>query len=644
MGETVRICSGGIGVHSDRRGIHPLLWAAIFCAVGLVYFPALNGGFLWDDDGHVCPEGLRSIGGLWRIWTDLGATQQYYPMLHSAFWLEYQLWGEASVGYHGVNLLLHATSACLVTAVVRRLALPGAWLAGLIFALHPVCVESVAWISEQKNTLSAAFYLGSAYAYLCFAHDRRISGYRLALGLFILALLTKTVTATLPVVLLIVAWWQHGRLRWKQDVRPLVSWLVLGACGGLFTAWVEQWVIGAQGSDYALTVVQRGLLASRAVWFYLGKLAWPAELNFIYPRWTIDPTAWREYLFPFALLLTGGVLGVRGRKNRGLKAGFMVYLTTLFPVLGFLDIYPFAFTYVADHFQYLASLGVIVPVAAGLVLATNRISPKGGGWAPPILAVLLLAILGGLTWRQARLYRSAQALYEATLTRNPDCWLAHNNLAKILATLPGREADAIGHFEAALKVNPRQADTHFNLANSLARTSRTRREAIGHYEAALAIMPDFADAHNNLGTLLAADPSQLAEAITHFRAALRLAPTLVAAHSNLGTAWARIPGHLADAIVHYEAALQLNPRGASLYFDLANALAKTPDRKPEAIAAYEAALKINPAYAEAHSNLATLLWPMPQRRPEAIGHYKQALRLRPDWDFIHQILDHAGVN
>src|ERR1039458_6864253 len=170
-------------------------WASILCATLVAYLPALQGRLLWDDSSHVTRPDLQTLHGLWRIWFHLGATQQYYPLLHSAFWMEHRIWGDAVLGYHLTNVTLHAVSACLVVMIVRRLSLPGAWLAGLIFALHPVSAEAVAWISEQKSTLSGVFYLASALAYLHFDQSRRASRYWLALGLFVLALLTKTVTA-----------------------------------------------------------------------------------------------------------------------------------------------------------------------------------------------------------------------------------------------------------------------------------------------------------------------------------------------------------------------------------------------------------------------------------------------------------------
>src|ERR1035437_847761 len=341
-------------------------WVLLFAATLVAYWPALQGAMLWDDNKHITTAALQSWHGLGRIWFDVGATQQYYPLLHSAFWVEHRIWGDAVVGYHLTNVFLHAACACLVVLIMRRLALPGAWLAGFLFALHPVGAESVAWISEQKNTLSGVFCLGAALAYLRFDQTRRKASYFLALGLFMAAVLSKSVTATLPAALLVVLWWRRGHVGWRRDVAPLAPWLALGVCAGGFTAWVERAYIGAQGSDFALTLVERCLLAGRVMWFYVAKLVWPANLVFIYPRWQVDASQWWQYLFPVGVLAVAAGLVVAARRNRGPLAGFLIFAGTLFPALGFLNVYPFLYSYVADHFQYLACLGLIIPQSVAL--------------------------------------------------------------------------------------------------------------------------------------------------------------------------------------------------------------------------------------------------------------------------------------
>jgi tetratricopeptide (TPR) repeat protein len=628
---------------------------------------------LWDDSGHITAPELQSLHGLWRIWFELGTTQQYYPLLHAAFWLEHRIWGDAVLGYHLVNIALHALSACLVVGIVKRLRLPGAWLAGFAFALHPVCVEAVAWIAEQKSTLSAALYLGAALAYLSFERTRRGNRYLLATGLFLLALLAKTVTATLPAALLVLLWWQRGLLDWRRDVRPLVPWLAIGAGAGLFTAWVERAVIGAHGAEFEVTLVQRTLLAGRAIWFYLGKLAWPAGLTFSYPRWTVDSRAWWQYLFPLGVVAMAAGLAVVARRWRAPLAGFLIFAGTLFPVLGFLNVYPFVYSWVADHFQYLASLGVIVPVASALTVALRRPGlAKTGGIAVPCA---LLLTLGVLTWRQAGMYRDSETLYRETLRRNPASWMAHynlgtelsavpgrlseavaefeaavrikpdhqkahNNLGEALSQLPGRLLDAIAEYQAALRLDPRYGKAHYNLGNALAGIPGRTPEAIAEYQAALRLDPDSAEAHDNLGNLLARTPGKLPEAIAEYEAAIRLRPDHARAHYNLANALSQTPGRLPDAIAEYQTTIDLEPDYARAHYNLGNALARAPGRLPESIPEYQAALRIQPGNAEAHNNLATALL-QSGRAEEAVAEYRAALQLRPDYAEAHLNLCHG---
>ncbi len=604
------------------------LFALLFCATFIAYLPALKGALLWDDNAHVTRPELQSFHGLWRIWSELGATQQYYPLLHSAFWAEHRLWGNTPLGYHLTNVVFHAVSACLVVVIVGRLRLPGAWLAGLIFALHPVCVEAVAWVSEQKSTLSTVFYLASALAYLHFDRTRRWTQYWFALGLFVLALLSKTVTATLPAALLVVFWWQRGRIGWRRDTLPLLPWFAAGASAGLFTAWVERTFVGAHGEAFALTPLERVLVAGRLIWFYLAKLIWPSSLTFVYPRWTIDPGMWWQYLFPAAILILTAGLWMVARRHRGPLAGFLFFAGTLFPVLGFFNVYPFVYSWAADHFQYLASLGIIVPAACSLTMAARRLSiPRSGTTAG---ATLLVALLGVLTWRQSGMYRDNETLFRETLARNPGSSMAHNNLGFELSKIPGRLPEAIDQFEAALRIDPRSAEAHENLGIALSKTRGRLPEAVTHLETALRLQPDYPESHLNLGSALYRTPGRLSDAIAEYQAALRLEPGYAEAHTDLGTALAGIPGRLPDAITEYEAALRINPDSAEAHYSLANALAQIPDRLPQALAEYEAALRIQPGYLEARTNLGTALSKIPGRLPDAIDEYERALRIDPD--------------
>ena len=472
-------------------GIALCLVAAVF----VVYSPALSGGFLWDDDAHVTRPEMRSLGGLARIWTDLGATQQYYPLLHTAFWLEHRLWGDAALGYRVLNAVLHAASAWLLLVVLRRLSVPGAPLAAALFALHPVHVESVAWIAEQKNTLSTVLLLGALLAYLRFDEGRRRASFALASGLFVLGLLAKTVVATLPGVVLVVLWWRRGRLELRRDVLPLVPWFGIGAAAGLLTAWIERRQLGAEGADFAFTLAERAVIAGRAAWFYLGKLLWPADLAFVYPRWTIASPGWPQTL-PFAA--AAGVVAalwlLRGR-SRAPLAACLLFLGTLFPALGFVNVYPFVFSFVADHFAYVPSLAVAAAAAASLALLRSRLQgPAGRGLE--VACVALVGTLGVLTWRESRIYRDARTLFEATLARNPGCYLCLNNLGT-LSVEGGRLDEAAARFSEALRIKPDSVEAHSNLGIALFVAGR-RAEAEAQYEEALRIMPGYEPALRSL--------------------------------------------------------------------------------------------------------------------------------------------------
>jgi len=626
------------------------LMALLSCATLLAYLPAVHGGMLWDDDAHVTKPVLRSVDGLRRIWFDLGATQQYYPLLHTAFWVEHRLWGDSVAGYHLVNILLHVAAAGLVVAIMRRLALPGAWLAGFIFALHPVNVESVAWISEQKNTLSAVFCLGAAYVYLGFDENRRVAKYALALGLFVLALLTKTVTATLPAALLVILCWKRGRLGWRRDVLPLAPWLALGMAAGLFTAWVERAFVGAKGVSYALTAPDRLLLAGRVIWFYLSKLAWPADLMFIYPHWTVDAAVAWQYAFPLAALalvlgLSVAALRARGplrRVSAGALAGFLVFAGTLFPAMGFFDVFPFIYSYVADHFQYLASLGIIIPISAALTAAAAPLAGRAASrLLPPIGAAFLVTILGALTWLQSGIYRDVQTLYLATLASNPGCWMAHANLGLAWSQVPGRMNDAIAQYQEALRLNPDDADAHHNLGVAWSLMPGRLDDAVAQYQEALRLRPSFPEAHYNLGLAFARMAGRLDDAVAQFQEALRLDPGFAQAHNNLGSALARMPGRLDDAVAQYQEALHLQPDYAEAHFNLGNALAQMPGQLGDAVAQYQEALRLRPDNAQAHNNLGNALAQIPGQLGDAIAQYQEALRLQPDNAQAHFNLGNA---
>lgn len=589
----------------------------------VVYLPALEGGTIWDDDGHITKPELRSAEGLRRIWFELGATQQYYPLLHSAFWLEYQLWGGRTLGYHVVNVLLHATAAWFVWLILCRLKIPGALLAAAIFALHPVQVESVAWISEQKNTLSAVFYLSAMLAYLHFDESRRPRFYALALMLFVLGLLAKTVTATLPAALLVIFWWQRGRLEWRRDIQPLVPFFLLGAVAGLLTAWVERNLIGAEGAAFQMSLVQRGLLAGRAPWFYLSKLLWPANLIFVYLRWELSPTVWWQWLFPLATLAVLVALVALRHRTRAPLAGWLLFVGTLFPVLGFFNVYPFLYSFVADHFQYLASLGIIVLVAAGFTLGLQRLLPAAR-WERGAMGVVLVGLLAYLTFQQSRMYSDIETLYRTTIAKNPTCWMAHYNLG-ILLGQSGRSQEAIDSYHEALEYKPDLAHAHNNLGMQLANAGRTQ-EAIDQYRRAIQSAAEYPEPHNNLGLMLLA-AGRTDEAIEHFQEAIRLRPEFAEAYSNLGSALMEA-GKSREAILKCREAVSMEPGSANLHYNLGVALAKA-GRFQEAIGQFEETTLLQPRHVQAYTSIMTA-YAKSQRPAKAIAAARRAVQAAQD--------------
>jgi tetratricopeptide (TPR) repeat protein len=537
----------------------------------LAYLPALNGTPIWDDDAHITRPELRSWDGLIKIWTQPGSTQQYYPFVHTVFWAEHQLWGDAPLGYHLVNVLLHCLSALLLLQILRRLQIPGAWLAAAIFVLHPIQVESVAWISELKNTLSGVFYLGSGLAYLAFDRTRKLGPYLTSLALFVLGLLSKTVIATFPAALLVIFWWKRGKLSFKRDTWPLFPFFVLGVTAASFTAWIERTLIGAEGSAYNFTFVERLLIAGRVIWFYLGKLFWPLELIFIYPRWQISQSVPWQYLFPLALAVTLAILGWLSRRRRGPLAGMLFFIGTLFPVLGFLNVYPFRYSLIADHFQYLASLGIIVPVSAGIALALERVQ-AWQRWTRYALCGCLLVTLALLSHIQSEMYKDVETVWQTTISKNPTAWMAHNNLGAVLLQ-KGQLDDAIQHFQQAIGIKPDEAGAFANLGNALLQKGEFD-QAILQYQKAIELKPAEAGLHYNLANALLGQ-GQVDDSITEYETALKINPNYSDAHNNLGAVLLQ-NGELDRAIDHYQKALEINPRDVRAEGNLAWALAISP--------------------------------------------------------------------
>ena len=618
------------------------LWVLGIVAVALLtQWPALQGELLWDDRAHVTRQDLRGWDGLWRIWFEPGATQQYYPVLHTAFWIERRLWGDAVLGYHLVNVLLHAGNACLLALLLTRLwprraevvALPprgvmippAPWLVALLFVAHPVGVESVAWITEQKNTLSTAFYLLAAWVFLLFHEGRRTSDYGVASGLYLLALGTKTTTATLPAALLVILWWKQGRIDWRRDALPLLPWFAVAIPAGLITAQVERTMIGADVVVPDLSIIERTLLAARVLWFYAGKLVWP-DVTFFYPLWNVAEQShgWIGFLLA-TLLATLGAWMLR-RRSRAPLALWLLYGGTLFPALGFFKVYPFQFSYVADHFQYLAMPVAVTAAAAAVQFALEQ-APGLRRVAPWLIGTVVL-VLAVLSFRQSRLYRNDEILFRANIAENPSSWMGYRILASRVGKDPARRAEAIALFRQALELNPRSAETHGAFGGLLVMEPGHSEEAIALFEEAIRLRPGYAEAHNALANEIVAIPGRLHEAIDHYQTALRLRPDFAMAEANLAMALSQLPERQEDALRHFDRSLRVLPNYAPARFRLAQLLATVPGRSAEAVDHYLKAIEVRPEIPEARFEVAALLIGL-GRLTEAARQLDEALRLAP---------------
>jgi protein O-mannosyl-transferase len=608
--------------------------ALIVLLTVVTYIPALYGGFIWDDHNNITDNRLlRTWKGLETTWTDTQASIQYYPLSYTVFWFEYNLWGTDTFGYHLVNVLLHAANAVLMGLLFFRLGVPGAWLAAVLFAVHPVHVESVAWITELKNVLSGFFFLSALLAFLRFEQraERRWWFYAFSLLLFVCALLSKTSTVALPVALVLVLWWKLERVK-GRDLWPVLPFILVGAALSLLTVWLEKHHVGAEGSEWQLSLVERWLVAGRVVWFAVGKFVWPHPLIFIYPRWQVDAGVWWQFLFPLAAVcVLLSLWYLRRRVGKGPLAAALFFVGTTAPVPAAFNLYFMRFSYVADHFYYLAGIGFMVLVAAALTRAVPN--------SKFLIAVALpmAAILSALSWQRCHAFRDEETLWRDTVAQNPNAWMAHNNLGIALEE-SGRFQDAIRHYEQALRLEPDYAKAYNNLGGALVQLGRVQ-EAIGHYEQALRIMPDSAEVHCNLGIALE-QSGRVREAIGHFEQALRIMPDYAEAHYNLGVALEQ-GGRIQEATRHFDQVLRIKPDYAEAHYNLGVALQQT-GRLQEAMEHWEHALRLKPDYAEAHYSLGSASVRL-GRVQEAIDHWQQALRIRPDYAEAHYDLGVALV-
>ena len=585
--------------------------AAIILAVALPYLPALRGGFVWDDEPLITANPLlRTPSGLAEIWSG-SRIADYFPVTNTVFWIEHYLFGFNATGYHALNILLQAANALLLWRVLRRLQIPGAFLAGLIFAIHPIHAESVAWISELKNVLSMFFFLISALFFFEIEDQRTVrSGvaYCASLVAFLLALLSKTQVVFLPVALLLCAWWRNlpvdskhqGKSKgFQRDIVRTVPFFLLAIVFGLITIWFQNRGIGEE--EIILGPFTRRLAnAGMAIWWYAKQVFAPVRLMAVYPQWRFDSPALAEWLPSIAII--SSLLLLWWRHSRGLLFAFAYFIIALLPVIGFVRmLYPRSGALVADHLQYFADISLIALFSAGVarLWSTGRREIR---IATATIILVLIGLMGSYTWARAGVYRDEQTLWHDNFSKNPNTWQGHNRVGQLL----------------------------FN--------QEKFAEALPHFERAVQLKPELADNYNLLG-LVYCRLQRFEEGIAQYRKGLQLKEERPSTAQSVSTATMRV--NLANALTLTGNTFSDLARAASDQGDTAAAEADTKEantRFAEAIEQYEKALAIEPEHPAIHRNLGILLARL-GRNEEAIPHLRKVLQLVPNEPSAHETLE-----
>jgi predicted negative regulator of RcsB-dependent stress response len=486
------------------------VWGLLLLTI-VVYSRAVTCGYIWDDDYYVTntPVLKNGISGLYDAWFKPGITPQYYPMVFTTYWIEHQIWDYWAGGFHFTNILIHGLSVVVLYGLLQKIGITR-WVslfAAMLFAIHPVHVESVAWITERKNVLSGLFYLSAATCYLTFIKQRDWRMWGVAFALFLCALLSKTVTCTLPAALLLYIWYARGKIGIK-DIVPTLPFWIIGIGMGLLTVHMEKTNVGAVGHEWELDAIQRFLLAGRVLGFYAWSLIWPYPLAFTYPKWTIDAGNAMQWAITLGVLMVLGLQVARAIQTgkRGRTFALLFFAGTLFPALGFFDVFPFVYSYVADHFQYLASIGILTLMA--FVLARY-----------PLVGVPVIIVFCALTFMQIGVYKDAKTLWLDTIAKNPNAWMAHTNLG-VIQIQEGNEPAAIASFQKALEIKPDYAEALANMG-AVAMLHERYDEAREWFAKALASREFFYTAHVNMA-IVQTKLGHRDKAIEHFQRALQI--------------------------------------------------------------------------------------------------------------------------
>ena len=612
-------------IHKFQQNALPLL--AFLAAIFVFYFPALSGEFIWDDVILSEEEAIHNWSGLWSIWfapSEIVREKHYWPMTYTTFWLEHKLFGLSPIGYHIVNCILYFTNVVLIWRLLLRLEVPGAWAISMLFTVHPLHVESVAWVIEQKSLLSALFYLGSVHVWLRFRESPNSKTYALALGLYVLGLLSKSIVVTLPATLLVLLWWKQERVT-AQDVMRVLPFFIVGF---VVTLGDYLFYVSLRESELAYSFLERTLIAAQSVWFYVGKLLWPANLIVIYPHWNVSVgnlVAW------LCVAATVGVLillwSCRSRIGKGPLAGIVFFIITLSPILGFMDYGYMQHSFVADRYQYLAGLGLIAVLVGGAVHAMQSQITSFRPVFRGAFAVLVIG-LGALTWRQAAIYQEGIVFFRHITTHNPVAYNAYYNLGSVLFEA-GRYEES---YEASLKATEFQPDkslAHANVAGALIEMERYG-EAEESIRRAVELDPQSDVAWQNYGSLHFRQ-QRYEEAVVAYQKAIDLGADSTSVYINIADSYYELGHHTQNmelidrASTYLQRILKLAGDSPETLLIAADAL-REQKQYAKAIKIYKKILAIDFNFAKAYAGMGDALFRL-ERYEEAIESLKRSIEL-----------------
>ena len=617
---------------------------AIVGAVLWIYWPALNGGLQWDDDLYLTKNPLLADPArLWKAWFVPGSFIEYYPITQTVQWVQWQVWHGQTLGYHVTNVLLHAAGALLVWRLLAKLGLRYAWLGGMLFAVHPAHVESVAWISEIKNTLSLPPFLLVMCAWIDFEDGKQPRDFWTAFVLFVVAMLCKITMAPFAFLILLYAWWKRGRVSWA-DVKAAALFLAVAIVLSALTIHAGQSYrsdvildVGEPAAGGPASLMEKLALAGSSLAYYLGICLWPVNLLPAYAKWPIDPPSPSLYL-PWLILaaLVIWAWTMRRTWGRHVLLGLGFFLLFLAPFLGFHWVSYMVFTWVMNHFLYLPCIGLVGIVVAGLEKALE-LAPKEARPVALVAAGVVVALLAMGAQRYAALYRDVGTLWGYAVQRDPKSFAAQNQFGVVLENR-GDVAGALEYFRRAVALQPGTPQAILNVGCMLLESGHPA-EATDQFRQALKFAPGYALAHYNLGAALA-NAGHLDEAIAEYQQSLRLQPMDSEAENYLALTLLQA-GRKDEALAHFARAVRISPGYAVAEFDWGLALLQAHDA-PEAARHFAQAVHINPSYVEAHYNLGVALY-QAGRKPEAVAEFQAALRLRPDYAPARTILTQLGA-